>query len=217
MTTHRTGKASGKLRLFLILTVIFLTAGIVGWIWYQQEPNTKLVSELYPAKMVTPSPSPTNRPVRLVAEIPKQLTDEQLFGLWVVEQVLEDPQKWVGKSKVRMSENDRQVFVALILTESSFLQFAEDGATLDSGIDCDGLAQLCNNPAVCNPNLRWNPFENAYCGAAYFKNLVEKWDGNYAKAIAEYKGAIKTLPNGRTIPNPDHPAVGMLFDFISVR
>ena len=223
MTTRRTKvgarKAGGKVRLFSILVVIFLTVGIAGWAWYesqnQKDPDTNLVSELAPAQVL--APSPTNRPVKIQAEIPQQLTDEQRFGLWVVAQVLDDPNRWVGKPLVEMSENDRQVFIALILTESSFQQFAQDGTTLDSGIDCDGLAQLCNDEAVCDPTVRWNPFENAYCGAAYFKELVEKWEGDYSSAIAEYKGAVDTLPDGRSVPNPKHEVVELLFDYLSLQ
>jgi soluble lytic murein transglycosylase-like protein len=140
-----------------------------------------------------------------------------MWGLWVVEAVLDDPERYVGEPKVEMSENDRQVFIALIMTESSFRQFAEDGSTLDSGIDCDGLAQICANPAIMDPALRWNPMENVYAGAKYFANLLDKWDGNYAMAIAEYKGAINTLPSGQTRPNPDHPVVSDLFDHLSLR
>ena len=223
MTPRRTNvgarKAGGKARLFLVLVVIALTTGAVSWVFLENQDSktsdTVLVSELFPAQAA--APSPTNRPVKIQAEIPQQLTDEQRFGLWVVAQVLDDPNRWVGKPLVEMSENDRQVFTALILTESSFQQFAQDGTTLDSGIDCDGLAQLCNDEAVCDPSVRWNPFENTYCGAVYFKELVEKWNGNYATAVAEYKGALDTLPNGQTVPNPKHEVVELLFDYLSLQ
>jgi len=166
MTTHRTiarkGKKGGfRVRLFLILATIVTVVGLVGWIWYDQDSSSDGVASKPRdvVQTVTINPTPTNRPIKLAAEIPQQLTDEQRFGLWVVEQVLDDSEKWVGEPTIEMSENDREVFIALILTESSFRQFDEDGSTLDSGIDCDGLAQLCNDPAVCSPEERWNPFE----------------------------------------------------------
>jgi len=219
-TTTKTHKTGGKIRLFLILIVIAVTAGIVGWVFYSQEEDAKEIRNEVVTTVdtaITVPPIPTNRPIQLMAVIPDALSDEQRFGVGVVEQVLDDPERWVGEPTIEMSENDRQVFVALILTESSFRQFGEDGSTLDSGIDCDGLAQLCNDLTVCNPENRWNPFENVYCGARYFKELVEKWDGNYSLAVAEYKGAINTLPNGQTTPNPDHPAVRDLFAHLSLR
>ena len=215
-SAQRTG---GKWRRFLVIPIIILVMGLVGIVlWYSQDTDEaqQEVSQPQAGETITAFPSPTNRPVDLKAIIPSTLSDEQRFGIWVVEQVLDDPERWVDREKVEMSDNDRQVFFALILTESSFIQFADDGSTLDSGIDCDGLAQLCNNPAVCDPEARWNPFENVYCGMRYFKELVEKWTGDYAMAIAEYKGAIEKR-NGKTVPIPDHPVVQELFDHLALR
>lgn len=226
MTTHRTTKRShrfGRIRFFLIIAVIAVVTVTLGWAFKSQDKDVHEVRNDTPVEAISQPvqpeivPFPTNRPISIKAVIPPLLSDEQRYGLWVVEQVLDDPERWVQKEKVEMSENDQQVFIALILTESSFRQFAEDGSTIDSGIDCDGLAQLCNNPAVCNPDDRWNPFENVYCGARYFHELIEKWDGNYTMAVAEYKGAINTLPSGQTTPNPDHPAVSDLFTHLSLR
>ena len=219
--TRRTDspRMSGKTRIILILVILAIVTSLVGMAyWYSQNADeTQQEVSQPPVEETNISTAPTNRPVNLKAIIPSSLSDEQRFGIWVVEQVLDDPERWVEKEKVEMSDNDQQVFIALILTESSFRQFADDGSTLDSGIDCDGLAQLCNNPAVCPPDDRWNPFENVYCGMRYFKELVEKWSGDYGMAVAEYKGAINKRADGTTVPNPEHSVVQDLFDHLALR
>ena len=214
--TRRT-QARGRLRPLLILAVAALTVGLVAWVWNHQAANRhdeiQISSEPTPLASVHQIP----RSLKIEVVVPATLTDEQRWYEAVIERVLDDPERWVGKPSLDLSDNDQAIFLSLIMTESSFQQFDADGNTLDSGIDCDGLAQLCDNPAVCDPDLRWNPFENVYCGASYFKTLVTKWDGDYAMAVAEYKGALDTLPSGETAPNPDHPAVRSVFANVVLR
>ena len=221
MATHRTSKQAriGKLRLFLMLIVVATVIGAVGWVWNNQEPdqNSQETTTVGSPPLVQQIVAATsNRPLSIEAIIPA-LSEEQQWYKWLVEQVLDDPERWVQKDPLSFSENDRQLFISLILTESSFSQFDDDGSTLDSGIDCDGLAQICANPALMDPAMRWNPMENVYAGARYFEDLIEKWDGDYSMAVAEYKGALNKMPDGRTIPNPDHPAVQSVFANIRLR
>lgn len=213
--TRRTQKR-GKLSLVLILVVTAVTVGLVAWVWNHQGTDRKDEVQISPQPTSLESVGQIPRSVK-VEFVPVFLTDEQSWYKWMTEQVLKDPQRWVNKPYLELSDNDKAIFLSLVLTESSFVQFDETGTTIDSGIDCDGLAQLCDNPAVCDPDLRWNPMENVYCGARYFKSLVDKWNGDYAMAVAEYKGALNQLPSGETTPNPDHTAVRSVFANVTLR
>ena len=225
MTAHKTNTPgmSGKTRLILILVIIGLVTSLVGLVYrygYLDTNETRNIEGSTGQMTPNPHPSPTNRPVKIVAEIPSNLTDEQRWYKEVVEMILDDPERWVGKKEVVMSDNDRQVFIVLMMTESSLYQFDENGNTLDSGIDCDGIGQVCTDLCDRDPkddtDLRYNPFENVYCALDYFASLIKKWDGNYAMAVAEYKGAIEKR-NGKTVPIPDHPVVQELFDHLALR
>ena len=154
----------------MLIVFIIVIVAVVGTVYLWSNQEDQLIAELSPATTQNPSADlvedmPINRPIELEVVLPT-LSDEQRWYLRMVEQVLDDPQKWVGKPELDFSENDRVLFLALILTESSFYQFDDQGRTLDSGIGCVGLAQLCKDPNVCDPLLRWNPLENIYCGAA---------------------------------------------------
>ncbi|MDP2671511.1 MAG: lytic transglycosylase domain-containing protein [bacterium] len=162
-------------------------------------------------------------PIRIEAQIPQLDVVQGCMLSQVITPVLDDFE----------DPNAAQVWLELLFTESSFYHWVPRGTEsadcsfireshenweiLNSGPVacgedlCVGLGQLSSFPEVCDPALRFDPFENVYCSARYFGELVDQYGGDFTKAVAKYKGAVNLTEYGTQIPDTQHPHVLMVF------
>lgn len=183
-----------------------------------------LVGALVPTDHSHDQPS-----IKIVAEIPQLSLVQQCTLDNVILPILDDP-SFIGRAKIQIDENTRAVFLALLFTESSYLQWYPRGDETDcsflwqphdpseivtSGVVWEGtqfwgIGQV--GEGLCDP-LDWrDPWHNVYCAEDYFVRLVRIYDGDFTKAIAAYKGAADATPDGEVVVNPQHPHVRTLFE-----
>ncbi len=166
-------------------------------------------------------PAPAEHQLRIETIFPP-LSEEQQWNVILVDMVLADPAPFVGRwipnpEPIHLSENELAFVKAMALRESSLDHFDENGWAKDSGIDCDGILQICNDPNICPPDLRWIPTVNIYCGARYFRNLNEVYD-DFWMALAYYQGARKPDATGALVlPDPDHPDIQLIAQYLRIR
>jgi hypothetical protein len=209
VTTHRTkGRyyRPGRKLSFLILIAVVALGTTVGWTFYSGEKD---VNEAVQQQTDAASaPVPTNRPITLKAVLPP-LSTEQTYYLKIVRREMAAANSWL-----QLSPNDQEVFVALMLTESSLRPFDNEGEPVESSMGCLGLGQICNL-SIMDPELRGDPEENAKAAATYFAELLKESDGDYSLAIAKYKGAFDTDgTTGQVIYNRSHDHVLSVFAFL---
>jgi len=199
-----------------LLIFFVLAAGVLIYMhpWSSSAPQDEAVE-------IAPATLPTERQLRIETIFPP-LSEEQQWNVILVDMVLADPAPFVGRwipnpEPISLSENELAFVKAMALRESSLVHFDEAGWAKDSGIDCDGILQICNDPNICPPDLRWIPTVNIYCGARYFRNLNLVYD-DFWMALAHYQGARKADETGAlTIPDPDNPDIQLIAQYLRIR
>jgi hypothetical protein len=127
-----------------------------------------------------------------------QLDSSQMEIYELVDTVPNNPEKWgldnLGLSSLGLTEIQKEVFKALVHTESLFQHYdPETGEVLTSDYGCKGATQGCNN--VCPREMWLAPTTNVWCGAKTFLSYWNHYDVdanplNLHLALAGYKGAF---------------------------
>jgi hypothetical protein len=135
-------------------------------------------------------PEPTAKPQTLHLELAlPPLSDEQLAWQRAAEAVTICPlcKGIVDQPPIPFTDDERNVFIALLYTESNLRPYNEAGDLLTSEAGCKGIAQLCGHLLTFETadNQMWA----IYVAADYFKDLLNQSNGDYLMALKSYKGS----------------------------